>query len=258
MKYGILTYLLLFGGLLKAQDNTRTSTAKEKTAIGKIMLVPFEPKLYMSEIDKKVNEQTKWNFNQIRENFRHQLNDQLKLKLQTLAPVVSFYSDSLKMWKDLEYIYTSTRLSFDPINKPSSATTSIQRSNGIKNGQIVVEMNDDEKFMNVTIGNIELLPYLHKKYKTDYFVFVNELDIKNDVNSFNIATNTYQRQVVVHYTIMNMAGKLITAGVATSTFSSQENNPKKISNKNFSPIAAYITAKFSYVINPALPVKEGK
>lgn len=258
MKYGILTYLLLFCVLSKAQDNTRTSTSNEKTPIGKIMLIPFEPKLYMSEIDKKVNEQTKWSFNQIRENFRHQLDEELKHKLQTLAPVVSFYSDSLKMWKDLEYIYTSTRLSFDPISKPSSGVNAVPREKGIKNGQIVVEMNDDEKFMNVTISSTELLIYLHKKYKTDYFVFVNELDLKNDPNSYNIATNSYQRQVVVHYTIIDKAGKLITAGAATSTFSSQENNPKKIVNKMFSPIAAYIAAKFSAVINPAVSVKSGK
>lgn len=258
MKYVILAYVLLFCVLGKAQDNTRTSISKEKIVIGKIMLIPFEPKLYMSEIDKKVNEQTKWNFNQIRENFRHQLNEQLKLKLQTLAPVVSFYSDSVKMWKDLEYIYTSTSLSFDPIKKPSSAAISAQREKGIKNGQVVVEMNDEEKFMNVTISNTELLPYLHKKYKTDYFVFVNELDIKNDADSYNVATNTYQRHIAVHYTIIDKTGKLITAGAATSTFSSQENNPKKIVNKNFSLIAAYIVTKFSYVINPVSPVKTGK
>src|ERR1035437_7182232 len=100
----------------------------------------------MSEIDQKVNQQTKWNFNQIRENFRHQLDGQLKLKMQSLAPVVSFYSDSTKMAKDLEYIYLSSNGSYDLISQPSSATAPIKKQEGIKNGQVAVEINNDAKF----------------------------------------------------------------------------------------------------------------
>ena len=45
-------------------------------------------------------------------------------------------------------------------------------------------------------------------------------------------------------------GKTITAGIATSRFSSKENNPKKIIAQCFSPTAAYISAKFSAIVKP--------
>ncbi len=241
-------FLLPF--LTLAQEGTRTNTAPSSTQSGKILLVPFEPKLYMSEIDQKVNQQTKWNFNQIRENFRHQLDTQLKLKFQSIAPVVSFYSDSTKMSKDLEYTYLSSNLSYELVNQPTAATAPTKKQEGIKNGQVAVEINSDKKFMNTKLPNLEVLTYLNKKYKVEYFVFINELDITTIMDSYDMASDTYQRQVAVHYSIIDKTGKTISAGLATSTFSSKENNPKKIVSSTFTPIASFIASKLAVIINP--------
>jgi hypothetical protein len=238
-----------------AQDGTRNTVKTSPLITGKIMLIPFEPKLYMSEIDKKVNEQTNWNFNQIRENFRHQLDEQLQLKLKRYSSCVSFYADSSRMAKDLQYIYTSTHLAFDPLNKPSSSASKASKTSGIKDGQLAVEMSTEKKFTNILLSNNELLPYLNKKYKADYFIFINQLDIKNDRDSYNITTNTFLRKVDVHYTILDKTGKLIIAGLASSGFSSKENNPKKIVAQSFSPVATYIVTKFTAVINPSTEKK---
>src|SRR3990172_9320085 len=105
-KKNIIFIFLAFSVLPSfSQDGTRIAKKKSSEEGWKIMLIPFELKLYMSEIDLKINQQTKWNFAQIRGNFRKQLDAQLKLKLQSIAPVISFYSDSTKREKDLSYIY---------------------------------------------------------------------------------------------------------------------------------------------------------
>jgi hypothetical protein len=244
-------FALLSGSRISAQEGTRTSGTKAKEVSGKICVVPFEPKLYMSEIDKKINEQTKWNWETIRENFRRQLDAQLKLKLQSTLSVVSFYADSAGMSKDLKYTYRSTGTSYDLVSAPTEATKVNQKQSGIKNGQIMVEQNNDKKFMNTKLNNAELLPYLNKKYGSEYFVFINELDIKNDMNSYDLSSDTYQREVTVHYSILDKTGKTINAGIAVSRFSSKENNPKKIVAQCFSPIATYIAAKFAAVVKPA-------
>lgn len=239
-----------FSAMSFAQEGTRNTETGAKGASGKICLVPFEPKLYMSEIDKKINEQTKWNWETIRENFRHELDAQLKLKLQSTFTVLSFYADSAKMAKDLDYTYNSTGLSYDPVGKPTDAKTANPTKSGISNGQIVVEQSGDKKFMNTKLSNAEVLPYLNKKYSSEYFIFINQLDIKNDMNSYDISTDTYQREVTVHYSILDITGKTINAGIATSRFSSKENNPKKIVSLCFSPIATYIAAKFTAIVAP--------
>lgn len=246
---------ICFAFVSKAQeDGTRSGTSEKKEITGKIMIVPFEPLMYMSEIDQKINQQTKWEFKEIREFFRHQLDTQLKLKFQSIAsPVVSFYSDSAKTAKDLAYIYQSTAISFDIIGKPTATTVENKKQNGIKNGQLVVEISEDKKFTSIKTKNKELIPYLNKKYKSEYFVFINQLDIKSVPDSYDIATDSYQREVTVHYTIIDKDSKLITAGAATSKFTSKENNPKKIVALTFGPIASYIATKFNAIVNPPKP-----
>ncbi len=231
-----------------AQESTRNTNSDKLT--GKIMLIPFEPKLYMSEIDQKVNQQTGWKFDQIRENFRHQLDAQLQAKLSKIESAVSFYSDSAKMAKDLDYIYKTTSLSYDLVDSKTAASTTPAKPKGVKNGQIVVEMNNDKKFMNKKINDPELITYLNKKYKSDYFIFINELDITSDINSYDIATDAYKRVVTVHYSIIDKNSKTLNAGIATSIFTSKENNPKKIVALSFSPIATMITSILSGVLVP--------
>ncbi|MES2397813.1 MAG: hypothetical protein V4549_17505 [Bacteroidota bacterium] len=240
------------GGEAFSQEGTRTTKTNPADATRKIMIVPFDPKLYMSDVDMKINQQTKWKFPQIRENFRQQLNAQLKLKLQSISPVVSFYSDSAKMAKDLSYIYKSTDLSYDLIPNPTDVKTPLVHKNGIKNGQLAVEISTDKKFMNAKVGDEKLLSYLSTKYKTDYYVFINQLDIKNNMDTYDIGTDIFQREIAVHYSILDKTGKNIAAGIASSSFSSKENDPKKIVSQNFGPIAAYIAAKLNLAIKPEL------
>lgn len=258
-KKNILLFLLtIFVLFSSAQEGTRTAKNNPDDAVRKIMIIPFEPKLYMSDIDMKINKQTKWKFEQIRENFRKQLNAQLKLKLQSIAPVVSFYSDSVKRAKDLAYIYQSTNLSYDLISDPNQGHVPLVQEKGIKNGQLAVEVNTDKKFMNTKIAEPKLLDYLITKYKTDYFVFINQLDIKNDPDSYDLATDIYQREITVHYSIIDKEGKNISAGIATSRFSSKENEPKKIVSENFSPIATYIAGKLTAGIKAGVATTQKK
>lgn len=252
----LIKHFFLFFGLLSisfsfAQEGTRNTETPGKGVTGKICVVPFEPKIYMSEIDQKINQVTKWNWETIRENFRRQLNDQLKAKLQGTYTVLSFYADSAKMAKDLDYTYNSTSLSYDPVSKPTDARTPTVKKTGISNGQIAVESSSEKKFMNTKLTNTEVLAYMNKKYLSEYFVFINQLDIKNDMNSYDVATDTYQREVAVHYSILDLTGKTIAAGISSSRFSSKENNPKKIVSQCFTPIASEIATKFWAVVKPA-------
>ncbi len=253
-KYFFAFIFIFISTISFAQDgviNTNSSNLNKKEIEGKMMTIPYEPKMYMGNIGDKIYIESKWNFKQLSEYFRHQLDIQLKLKLQSiLSPIVTFYIDSSKTSQDLEYIYKSTSLSFDLLDKPTAPTVENKKQSGIKNGQLAVEVNNDKKFTNIKITNPELVPYLNKKYKCDYFIFVNELDMNTVMESYDMANDTYQREVAVHYTIIDKTSKLITAGVANARFNSKENNPKKIVAQCFSAIANTIATKFSAIINP--------
>lgn len=242
----------LFSSLLGvSQEGVRNGGGTKKEITGKIMLVPYEPQMFMGDMGEKIYAETKWNFKQLAEYFRHQLDNQLKLKLQSIeAPVVTFYIDSAKTSKDLEYIYKSTSIAFDLVDKPTAPTVENKKQSGIKNGQLVVEMGSDKKFTNTKFTTHELIPFLSKKYQSQYFVFVNELDIKTLTESYDLASDSYQREVTVHYTIVDASSKLIAAGAASARLSSKINDPKKIVSTAFTPIASFIAGKLSTAIKP--------
>jgi hypothetical protein len=231
-----------------AQDNTRTATQLDST--GKVLIIPFEPIMYWSEMDKKINEQTKWKFEQIREFFRKQLDLQFQSKFKTNYKVISFYNDSVKMCKDLDYIYKSTNLTYDPIDKPSSPLQANVAKKQIKEGQIKTESSGANQFMNIKINDTEMLSYLHKKYGANYILFVNQLDIKSLSETYSLETDSYQREVTLHYSLIDYQGKIMVAGIATARFSSKENNPKKIVQQCFGNIASSIKTAFYTKLNP--------
>jgi hypothetical protein len=232
-----------------AQEGTRMTN--DKTVSGKVMIIPFEPLMYMSEIDKKVNEQTGWNFEQIRENFRRQLDVKILLKLKTKTNAISFYMDSVKMAKDLEFVYRSRSLAYEPVDpKERNSTPSNKKQKPITNGQLTVEINNDNRFMNAKVINPALLPSLNKKYGAEYFIFINELDMKPNMDAYDVATDSYQRDITVHYTIMDKTKKVISAGVVSVKLSSLENAPKKIVEQAFIPIADHIADQYLSFIKP--------
>jgi hypothetical protein len=216
----------------------------------KILLIPFYSKMCMTEISKDVHDATHLDAAGIIEQFRTQLDLSMYLTLRKNNSTISllqpgrYKSDSV-----IGYIYASTGYKFD--NVPGAvpdATTDTKDKNGryLHNGELEVPVDYSKRFMNTTISNPHLLEDLYKKYHTDTFVFINELDIKNVNNpTENLSDDTYRREVDVHYSIMDKNAKPIAKGMATTYFPFRENDPKEIGEKYFSQIAAYIVKDYA-------------
>lgn len=249
---------ILIAIVAHAQENTREQSGSPgkfgKGENYRVLLIPFKPTMYFSEVDKKIGTQQKMNFEQVRDAFRWGLDKKLLLQMQTANSTYSLLSDSAKNRKDLEMVYKAISFSYDKVTPDGSvdkSSTPVKEEPKIKNGQLVVEMSDEAKFMNTRIDNPKLLPYLNAKYKTDYFVFINELDIRNDMNSYDITTDTYQRTVTVHYTIFDKSGKKLNAGIVTSSFSSNVNSTKTIINTAFAAAAKALNQRVAKAIPAA-------
>ena len=244
----------------KIEPEKRSLTPNEKVMSARplashVLIIPFDSKLYMSEIDRNIWKETGMTFNQIRNVFRQGLAKAVESAMKRNYTAVSLLSDSNKTVKDLAYIYKSISYSYDPI--PSEKNIGQQEGPGVTkekgdtrtspkivNGELVVGANYDKRFMNTVLSNPYLLPYLHKKYKSNVFVFINELDIKNDLSTpYNAKTDSYRREITVHYSIFDNSGKQLTAGIATNYFSPGLNDPKKIVDNHFTSVAKTITSK---------------
>lgn len=258
MKRGCLLIIAICTGLLAAQgvyaqSNTRgitVDTAANRLANSynnentgrRILLVPFYPQMCMSEIGKDVNAATHLTYDQIVQAFRRELDMAMYRSLSKNYIPVSVLQGRYKSDSVLSYIYASTGYKYDlvPGVVPDVGANGKKNNKGlyVRKGELEVPVDYSKRFMNVTISNPKLLPYLYNKYHTDTFVFINELDIKNvDNPTDNLSDDTYRRQVKVHYCIMDKNGKTIAKGLATAYFPYRENSPKQIGEKYFSIIA---------------------
>jgi len=88
---------------IKAQDKTIGSgnkpAAKEASSKHKIMIIPFENRMYLSEIDFMINKETKLNAKQIKATMRDGLNEQFYKKLKSKMSVVDLLDDTTKTKK---------------------------------------------------------------------------------------------------------------------------------------------------------------
>jgi hypothetical protein len=238
-------------------QHTTINKKEEKAAPAgkhKVMLVPFEPRLYLSEIDHAINKETKLSAKEIKAKFRDGINEQLYKSLRSKHAVVDLMEDTAKTKKDLADIYQYLILEYMKVPDQAHYKPPVKEKEQqvIKNGQIVDETNTDQRFMNAKIKNATLVPYLYGKYKTDIFVFINELDIKSSGSLAPAETQSTEgfRKIVVHYTVYTYDAKEINSGIAETQFPVTVNNPNKIINTYFAKIGQLISERIDLALAP--------
>ncbi len=242
---------------IHAQDKTISSgnkpSGKEAVSKHKIMIIPFENRMYLSEIDFMINKESKLTAKQIKATMRDGLNEQFYKKLKPKMPVVDLLDDTTKTKKDLEDIYQYLSYQYLKVPNQDSYKPPVKEKEEktINNGQLVVESNSDARFMNAKLKNATLVPYLGGKYKTDLYLFINELDIKALNSSPADLSSTSARKIVLHYTVYTLDAKEINSGIAEVNLPVNVNNPTKIINTYFAQLADIVTAR----IEKALALK---
>ncbi|MCX6182879.1 MAG: hypothetical protein NT150_13225 [Bacteroidetes bacterium] len=259
LKSRIIILLIVIICVLKsavAQDTTKLDTSYRYK---KVMIIPFEEQMYICQIQNMLANESRMNTSQIIRNFRYNIASSMQtefLYLYSTTSLIHLVEDSLK---DLHRVYGSISRTYDPIPEEPKE----EKKNGlpilkkfehkkkednekthIQNGQIVSHYDNTPRFMNAVIKDKKLLPYLYKKYGTDLFVFINEMDIENDLSDpYKVAENNYLRILKFHYTIYNVKGQIVSMGVVSTTFPSTENNVANIVKNYFPLITKQLAAK---------------
>jgi hypothetical protein len=235
-------------------DKTETSGTGKK----KILIVPWEPRMFncLSDVSSAISHETSQKFSAIEESFRKGMVDQLKKSFPGYT--VASFMDDTAMKRDLYYTYMSTTMSFTPVNFPLNPTHAdslkLKQPTGVQKGQVVASTDETDKFMNTIILYPNLLGYLKKKYNVDYVLFLNEVDIENELGADpnnTMGKTDYNRLVVMHWTMFSTAdNKRVAMGKTKGRFASTVNTPKKIIEGCFSTIAKSISDKFLLAVKP--------
>lgn len=282
-KYAFLIGLFLVTGFVRAQDNSLNPSStpadgayatNQKT---KVLLIPYEPRLYMSGIDGKIAQSTGLSMYQIKNRMRFGLNLNVFAESEKSHPTISMLdSEDPEVQKDLNYIYNSIGYKYAamPIEAEEEAQTpqnGVQKLAGMftkGSGNETVEPkvedngapqhNEPERFMNTTVINPNLFSYLTKRYEADYYLFINQLDITEQVSQggYSYAKNSNMRRVKVHFTIFDAMGNEVYGGASIVYFPGKVNDLNGIINGYFPAVAANIA---KHIPQPELsPAEEAR
>ncbi len=253
--FAISSIITTFGQNTTSGDPEKPITSDKPS----VLIVPFESKMYLSDIDKDLALKNEMNFQDIKAKFRAALDQNIYIALKQYFKPLSFYSiEPQESRKELVYIYNSIGFKYEVVpeevvvKKESVGTKLVGKFKkkekeeepikaGIQNGEVVSQVDNREKYMKTTLASETLLPNLNKKYQASYYIFVNQLDIKRAADMRYVASEEqYKRELKVHYTIFDNAGNEVSSGAIKSRFASGQNDIDKIIKEQFPLVAERI------------------
>lgn len=273
----ILLFVCLFTSFIGfAQDNTigekeepRRDTLFYPDINSRLLIIPFEPKLYRGEIDKDIGEYNGLNFQELRGYYRLGLDNALYLAAKDNYDVVRFHADDADINKDLYFVYRSTGYANRIVPKEdeeeekkvmkayNKMVSKIKKEDEapppgtrMEQGQIQNVPDKNDKFMARTIVNENVLDYCEEKYMAGLFLFINQLDVVNapGVDWTQFAHDDYPRMIRVHYTIFSKDEVEIHSGVAVEYFSSQTKDIREIIANHFTKVAEQVIKKVPILV----------
>lgn len=235
------------------KENTKTN--RENATSHKILIIPFEPRLYLSEIDYYINNETKLSAKQIKFIFRNGLNEELYKAFKAKKyNALDLMEDTTKYKKDIDGIYQFLSYDYQKVPEQTVYKEKIKekKEKKIQKGQLHLETNYDDRFMNARITDTKTIKQIKQKFSTDIIIFINELDIKatGSKGPSELGEGNPNRKIIVHYTILSNELNEINSGTVEEDFNQKLNNPNKIIEIHFASIASIIVDRLNKTLNP--------
>lgn len=218
-----------------------------------LLVIPFDPYLYFSDADDEIASVSKMPRTKIRQAFRRRLSALIEPKGYEITNLLGGKAkDSIT---DLNKIYSSVNYSYQDIlynsatrmeDKPQKGLGKDKNASQIMNvgdGSRAALAKDTKKYFGVRIANPDFFTYFNNKYKIDYYLFINQFEVKtNYENCLDRATLNYERGFTIHYSIFDKMGKQIAGNRIYIDYNSNTNNISKILADNMQRVADKIMA----------------
>ncbi|MCB0801852.1 MAG: hypothetical protein HND54_01900 [Bacteroidetes bacterium] len=256
MKFFSCLFLTLISLLSLAQHATLRYTEEPINLNDQsLLLIPFESKMYLSDVNRDLALANNLNSQQIIERFNAAIDQSILYTFQEKCNVSSFYLlDDQESISDLGYIYQNRKLEYELVSSTEEQTKVDKLKSKFKkkednsyqgakiiNGEIVSKRDDRERYMKAVVTNQKLLDSLSEKFSNKYFLFINELDIRNDYSdAIAMQKMEYQREIKIHYSLYHKNGEILSTGISRTNFPASENDINVIIKSYFPILAQYI------------------
>ncbi len=201
-----------------------------------LLIIPFDPYLYFSDADHEIAAKSKIVPTKVREVFRRRMTAMMQMPgYESVFLLGGKFEDTLR---DLNKIYSSVSYGYqDAINTSAALGNHIEKAtvSPAKNkswldkqkdkfaspqlAQKAVYDKNEGQYFGVKIRNPEeFFSYFGQKYSVDYYVFVNQFEVKtNYENCLDRAAHDFERTFTTHFSIFDSTGKQV-AGNKFKTF----------------------------------------
>jgi hypothetical protein len=239
---------------------TPSTTAKASTvevskvkAKQRLLVIPFDPYLYFSDADFEIARQSKIPRQNVRHVFRGRLNALLAPDgYETIHLLGGVYRDSVdelsKLYKSLSYSYQEnkqSRYNQQPVVKNDEKGGVL---NWVKDQKEKLHIQDapaatplakdPTKHFGVQVKDGDFFNYFNNQYDIDYYVFINQFEVKtNYENCLDRAAMNYERNFLVHYSIYDSRGELISGNKVKVPYHSNMNDVQRIVSENMPKVA---------------------
>lgn len=232
------------------------SPAESKTK-SRILVIPFDPYLYFSDADYEIARQSHIPRQNVRHVFRGRLNAMLAPKgYETIHLLGGVYRDSVselsRVYKSLNYSYQDnkqSRYNHQPVVKEEEkgAVAWVQRQKekmGLKGEPESLPIaQDPNKHFGVKVKDPNFFSYFNGQYGIDYYVFINQFEVKTVYeNCLDRAAENYERDFLVHYSIYDSNGELVSGNKVRVPYESNVNDVQRIVSDNMPNMAKRVLA----------------
>ena len=231
----LLILLALVSVISNAQDSAST----------KILLLPFNPDMYLSDIEQDIIQNTKMTPEEYRAYFRRALDSKIQGELKSYRPTVSLMSvNEGDDTKELREFYAQAGYSYlEPVGK--GVGKAVDKKKGLfekktteEKAPLYITTRGDDKFMNAAVTDKENFKGLLSVNGCNYAVSINQFEIKTNYSScIDLSRKLYRRELIIHYSIWDANAKLIGGNFLVVYFPSDVNKPQEIVDKTFKSIA---------------------
>lgn len=251
----LVLMLLVFLSALTQPVYAQSKTAADSTSYHRILLLPYNPKYYLSDADRDIAAQSNESPQAFRKKFNEESDRQVFIEISKTATCVSLFEDTTaQLIEDATGMLSKTGFQYDTptIKEKVSVKKKVFKTDPNKDahdsrtaGQYI---NDEPelKYMRAVVTQPELLTELANKYHFDLFVFITQMEFKTNYSSCtDIANKIYKREIMLHFTVYDKDGKLIAGNFAKTFFPSNENSVNGIVSKQFPQLAQGIVNSFT-------------
>ncbi|GAB3537100.1 hypothetical protein GCM10027443_29200 [Pontibacter brevis] len=231
-------------------------TAEHK-AKSRVLVIPFDPYLYFSDADYEIARQSHIPRQNVRHVFRGRLNAMLAPQgYETIHLLGGVYRDSVselsRIYKSLNYSYQDNKQSkynHQPVVKEEEkgAVAWVLRQKekmGLKGEpEDVPVAQDPHKHFGVKVKDPNFFSYFNGQYGIDYYVFINQFEVKTVYeNCLDRAAQNYERDFLVHYSIYDSNGELVSGNKVKVPYQSNINDVQRIVSDSMPTMAKRVLA----------------